>query len=47
MSLTPEQKALATQDFAKITENEAKGAIDTAKTIITILKEPLERLLEG
>ena len=34
------------QDFAEITEEEAKGAIDTAKMIIDNLKKPLERFLE-
>ncbi len=35
------------QDFAEITEEEAKGAAETAKTIITALKESLEKLFEG
>ena len=34
------------QDFAEITEEEAKGAVETAKIIINMLKEPLEKLFE-
>jgi uncharacterized protein (UPF0332 family) len=32
------------QDFAEITEDEAKGSVEAAKIIITMLKEPLEKL---
>jgi uncharacterized protein (UPF0332 family) len=35
------------QDFAEITEEEAKGAVEMAKAIITMLKESLEKLFEG
>lgn len=34
------------QDFSEITEDEAKGAVETAKTIIGLLKGALEGLLE-
>jgi len=34
------------QDFAEITGEEAKGAVETAKSIITALKESLEKLFE-
>ena len=33
------------QDFAEITEDEANGAIESAKIIIRMLKEKLEKLL--
>lgn len=35
------------QDFVEITEEEAKGAVESAKTIIDNLQKPLERLLKG
>jgi uncharacterized protein (UPF0332 family) len=35
------------QDFAEITEDEAKGSVEAARIIITMLKEPLEKLFEG
>lgn len=34
------------QDFCEITEEEAMGAIETAKIVITALKESLEKLIE-
>ena len=34
------------QDFAEITEEEAMGAVETAKIVITALKGSLEKLLE-
>ena len=34
------------QDFARITEEEAKGALDAATNLISVLKAALERLLE-
>jgi len=33
------------QDFVEITEEEAKGAVESAKTTICLLKEVLENLL--
>jgi uncharacterized protein (UPF0332 family) len=35
------------KDFAEITEEEAKGAVEMAKTIVIMLKESLEKLFEG
>ncbi|GFP37768.1 hypothetical protein HKBW3S44_01448 [Candidatus Hakubella thermalkaliphila] len=35
------------QDFAKITEEEAKGAVETAKIVITMLKETFEKIKES
>jgi uncharacterized protein (UPF0332 family) len=35
------------QDFAEITEDEAKGSVEAAKIIITMLKDPLEKLFGG
>ena len=35
------------QDFAEITEEEARGAVDTAGTIISALKESLKKLFES
>ena len=34
------------QDFAKITQEEAKGAVETAKMIIDLLRGALNKLLE-
>ena len=34
------------QDFARIAEEEAKGALDAATNLISVLKAALERLLE-
>lgn len=34
------------QDFAEITEEEAKGSVETAKTVINSLKDGMEKLLE-
>jgi len=34
------------QDFARISEEEAKGALDAATNLISVLKAALERLLE-
>lgn len=47
MALTPEQKALARhrQDFARIAEDEAKGALDTARIVVSLLKDVSGRLL--
>lgn len=33
------------QDFSEITEEEAKGAVETARILLSNLKEPLEKLL--
>ncbi|MCR4289726.1 MAG: HEPN domain-containing protein [Candidatus Scalindua sp.] len=35
------------QDFVEITEDEAKGSVDSAKAIIISLKPDLERLIEA
>lgn len=32
------------QDFAEISEDEAKGAVETANTIFATLKETLEKI---
>lgn len=34
------------QDFSEITEEEAKGTVETAKLIINLLKDVMDRLLE-
>ena len=34
------------QDFAEITEEEAKGAVETAKMVINSLKDSMKKLLE-
>lgn len=34
------------QDFAEITEEEAKGSVETAKMVINSLKDGMEKLLE-
>lgn len=33
------------QDFAEITEEEAKGSVETAKMVIDALKDVMKRLL--